>query len=112
MRRLPPQKVEKNLSGLLELVPDLTEDLLSAIDQPLKVRICTQTGKEYLICDYNRDGDSYRYRRRTSMKPDPFCRSPWSSTYDPPVEEGLQPSPTTRQLEVAMNEAFGTYREM
>jgi len=37
MRRLPPQQIEKNLSDLIDLVPDLCEDLLSSIDQPLKV---------------------------------------------------------------------------
>ena len=61
MRRLPPQGVEDNLAGLLDIVPDLTEDLLSAVDQPLKVQKCKSTGKDYLLCDYNRDGDSYRY---------------------------------------------------
>jgi len=60
MRRLPPQNVEDNLAGLLDIVPDLTEDLLSAVDQPLKVQKCKVTGKDYLLCDYNRDGDSYR----------------------------------------------------
>lgn len=61
MRRLPPQNVEANLTKLLGLVnPDLADELLSAIDQPLKVRRCSKTGKDYLICDYNRDGDSYR----------------------------------------------------
>jgi len=60
MRRLPPQHVEENLANLIELVPDLTEDLLSAIDQPLKIQRCKITGKDYLLCDYNRDGDSYR----------------------------------------------------
>ena len=61
MRRLPPQHVENNLAGLLDIVPDLTEDLLSSVDQPLKVKKCKSTGKDYLLCDYNRDGDSYRY---------------------------------------------------
>ena len=61
MRRLPPQTVEENLAGLLDLVPELADDLLSAVDQPLKVRKCKASGKEYLLCDYNRDGDSYRY---------------------------------------------------
>ncbi|KAL1917586.1 uncharacterized protein VTP21DRAFT_3979 [Calcarisporiella thermophila] len=61
MRRLPPQNTEENLAHLIDLVPHLTDDLLSSIDQPLKVRSCKQTGAEYLICDYNRDGDSYRY---------------------------------------------------
>ena len=39
MRRLPPQNIEENLAGLIDLVPALCEDLLSSIDQPLKV-IC------------------------------------------------------------------------
>lgn len=35
MRRLPPNKVEQNLSGLLNLIPDETDELLQRIDQPL-----------------------------------------------------------------------------
>lgn len=62
MRRLPPQNVEENLNKLFDLVhPDLAAELLSTIDQPLKVKRCSKTGRDYLICDYNRDGDSYRY---------------------------------------------------
>jgi capping protein (actin filament) muscle Z-line, beta len=60
MRRLPPSKVERHLEALCELVPELTDDLLSTVDVPLKVRICPVTSKPYLLCDYNRDGDSYR----------------------------------------------------
>ena len=37
MRRLPPHQVERHLSNLIDVVPDLCEDLLSAVDQPLKV---------------------------------------------------------------------------
>lgn len=72
MRRLPPQQVEKNLSDLIDLVPDLTEELLAAVDQPLKVVRDRSVGKDYLLCDYNRDGDSYR--------------SPWTNTYTPPFD--------------------------
>jgi capping protein beta len=36
MRRLPPNKIEQNLSGLLNLLPDETDELLQRIDQPLK----------------------------------------------------------------------------
>lgn len=61
MRRLPPQQVEKNLNDLIDLCPRLVDDLLSAVDQPLKVARDKDTGKEYLLCDYNRDGDSYRF---------------------------------------------------
>ena len=41
-------------------MPSLCEDLLSSIDQPLKVMKDAKNGKDYLLCDYNRDGDSYR----------------------------------------------------
>ena len=42
-------------------MPDLCEDLLSSVDQPLKIARDKHVGKDYLLCDYNRDGDSYRY---------------------------------------------------
>lgn len=41
-------------------VPGLCEDLLSSVDQPLKIARDRVVGKDYLLCDYNRDGDSYR----------------------------------------------------
>ena len=69
MRRLPPQQIEKNLSDLIDLVPELCEDLLSSVDQPLKIARDKREGKDYLLCDYNRDGDSYRYvNLRTKKK--------------------------------------------
>jgi hypothetical protein len=61
MRRLPPSQIEDNLAGLIDLVPDLTEQLLSAVDQPLKIAHDPIAKRDYLLCDYNRDGDSYRY---------------------------------------------------
>lgn len=98
MRRLPPQQIEKNLSDLIDLVPSLCEDLLSSVDQPLKIARDKTVGKDYLLCDYNRDGDSYR--------------SPWSNTYDPPLDDGTMPSERLRRLEVEANGAFDQYREM
>lgn len=98
MRRLPPQQVEKNLSDLIDLVPELCEDLLSSVDQPLKIARDKTTGKDYLLCDYNRDGDSYR--------------SPWSNSYDPPLDDGALPSEKLRKLEQDANVAFDQYREM
>ncbi|KAK9712088.1 F-actin-capping protein subunit beta [Basidiobolus ranarum] len=98
MRRLPPQKTEENLAGLIDIAPHLTEELLQNVDQPLRIQTCQQTGKEYLVCDYNRDGDSYR--------------SPWSNEYDPALSDGSAPSPRLRKLEVLANEAFDTYREL
>ncbi|CAH0720469.1 unnamed protein product, partial [Brenthis ino] len=98
MRRLPPQQIEKNLTDLIDLVPSLCEDLLSSVDQPLKIAQDRNNGKDYLLCDYNRDGDSYR--------------SPWSNTYDPPLEDGSMPSERLRKLEIEANHAFDQYREM
>ncbi|CAH0755636.1 unnamed protein product [Diatraea saccharalis] len=98
MRRLPPQQIEKNLTDLIDLVPSLCEDLLSSVDQPLKIAQDRSNGKDYLLCDYNRDGDSYR--------------SPWSNTYDPPLDDGSMPSEKLRKLEIEANYAFDQYREM
>jgi len=97
-RRLPPNNIEQNIASLVELCPDYADELLGSVDQPLQVRTDSKTGKDYLICDYNRDGDSYR--------------SPWSNDYDPPLVDGTVPSEKLRKLEVAANDAFDTYREM
>ncbi|XP_077998897.1 F-actin-capping protein subunit beta-like [Glandiceps talaboti] len=98
MRRLPPQQIEKNLSDLIDIVPELCEDLLSSVDQPLKIARDKTVGKDYLLCDYNRDGDSYR--------------SPWSNRYDPDLPDGTVPSDRLRKLEIEANNAFEQYREM
>lgn len=59
-RRLPPSQLDSSLDFICQLNPDLTEDLLEKVDVPLKVKKCKTTGKDFLICEYNRDGDSYR----------------------------------------------------
>jgi capping protein beta len=60
MRRLPPTRIEENLRALVALCPEYADDLLGSVDQPLKVMTDRATGKDYLACDYNRDGESYR----------------------------------------------------
>jgi len=96
MRRLPPSQIEDNLAGLLDLVPDLTEQLLSAVDQPLKIAHDSISKRDYLLVDYNRDGDSFR--------------SPWSNKYDPPLDDGATPSAELRKFEIQANEVFDIYR--
>eukprot|EP01105_Mastigella_eilhardi_P021472 TRINITY_DN519_c0_g1_i1.p1 TRINITY_DN519_c0_g1~~TRINITY_DN519_c0_g1_i1.p1 ORF type:complete len:279 (+),score=102.65 TRINITY_DN519_c0_g1_i1:28-837(+) len=98
MRRLPPANIEDNLAGLLDVVPNLMEDLLSAVDQPLKICHDASAKRDYLLCDYNRDGDSYR--------------SPWSNKYDPPMADGQVPSKELRQVETQANEVFDIYRDL
>lgn len=60
MRRLPPTRIEENVLALTQLVPDTADEFLGSVDQPLKIKTDKATGREYLTCDYNRDGESYR----------------------------------------------------
>lgn len=60
LRRLPPASVSDNLSRLVAHIPELADDLLAAVDTPLATATCAVTGRVYLLCDYNRDGDAYR----------------------------------------------------
>ena len=101
LRRLPPHSTTANLNRICSLAPQLTEDLLSSVDQPLEVRQCHKTGRDYLLCDYNRDGDSWR--------------SPWSNEFYPEIgdgEEGAKPSERVRKMEVSMGEGVDVYREL
>ncbi|GLT29834.1 hypothetical protein SLA2020_046760 [Shorea laevis] len=52
-------------------------------------------GKEFILCEYNRDSDSYR--------------SPWSNKYHPPLEDGPYPSAKLRKLEIEAKDIFGIY---
>jgi capping protein beta len=107
LRRLPPSRTSASVAALASLRPDLTEDLLESVDVPLATKRCRQTGRDFLCCDYNRDGDSWR--------------SPWSNAFEPPLEGGaggadgdggVRPGERVRAMEVAANEAFEVYREL
>ena len=41
-----------------------------------------------------------------------FFRSPWTNSYDPPLEDGAMPSERLRKLEIEANAAFDQYREL
>jgi len=98
MRRMPPSSVENSLAGLIELVPDLTDELLNHVDQPLKIQQDPKLAKHFILCDYNRDGDSYR--------------SPWSNSYFPHIDDGFTPPARLRNIEVEANKLFDVYRRM
>ncbi|GMH01010.1 hypothetical protein Nepgr_002849 [Nepenthes gracilis] len=97
MRRMHPKHVDTVLSALLSLMPEHFSDLLSQVDQPLQVLCDIDSGKEFILCEYNRDADSYR--------------SPWSNKYHPQLEEGLYPSLELRKLEIEANDVFAVYRD-
>jgi len=96
-RRLPPVQLETNLTFVTELVPDLADELLQNVDCPLKVRKDTTTGKDFLICDYNRDGDSYR--------------SPYCNEYFPALDDGVTPPDRLRKIETHANDLFQSYAD-
>ena len=81
LRRLNPTTLQENLNNLIELQPNLAQDLLSSVDVPLSTqKDSADSNREYLCCDYNRDIDSFR--------------SPWSNTYYPELSpKDLQDSP-------------------
>ena len=67
------------------------------VDQPLETAK-DSSGKLYLKCDYNRDGDSYR--------------SPWTNEFDPALDDGFKPSARLRAIEENANIIWDTYRAM
>ncbi|KPI36702.1 F-actin-capping protein subunit beta [Cyphellophora attinorum] len=78
-------------------------DLLSSVDQPLTSTTDPSTSRTFLLCDYNRDGDSYR--------------SPWSNKFYPPLPpseeaDATYPSERVRKMEVECNASFDVYRQM
>jgi capping protein beta len=96
-RRLPPAQLETNLSFVTELAPDLTDDLLQTVDCPLKTAVDPTNQREYLLCDYNRDGDSYR--------------SPYTNKYYPDLPDGIVPPANLRKIEETANAIFSSYCE-
>jgi capping protein beta len=83
-------------------VPSLEEELLSSVDVGLTAKRCPASGRDYLCCDYNRDGDSYR--------------SPWSNDFDPQIDPedaaDLIPRGRIRRMEESLNAAVDVYREL
>jgi capping protein beta len=110
MRRLSPNDIKKNVAGLATLIQneDLRYEVIQKIDQPLgtflfvmpvEMEIDEEAGREFLKCEYNRDGDAYR--------------SPWTNKYYPlSGEDHVYPSAELRALEVKANEVFQRYAGM
>jgi len=97
IRRMPPSTVENSLAGLIELAPDAQDDLFTNVDQPLQIEQDTKAGKAFVVCDYNRDGDSYR--------------SPWTNQYFPKID-GFLPDKRLRAMEEMANSIFDAYRNL
>jgi hypothetical protein len=60
MRNLPINKLEQNVNAMTNLIyedDDLLNCFLQKIDSPL---VISKEDGEFIKCEYNRDGDSYR----------------------------------------------------
>ena len=69
------------------------------IIKTIEIEIDTEQNREFLKCEYNRDGDSYR--------------SPWSNKYFPlQSDDALYPSADLLAMEQKANEVFARYATM
>jgi capping protein beta len=98
VRKLPPGKLEQNINAISNLIyeeDDLLNAFLQKIENPIVISSDDSLG-EFIKCEYNRDGDSYR--------------SPHSNLYFPEAESGAKfPSPELRELEIKLNKIFSIY---
>lgn len=97
-RRLPPQMADRWLEDIMYLAPEFADRLMSSIDKPSLVAYDSLAGREYLLSEFNRDGDSFR--------------SCWSNRYEPPIDDAVFPSSGLRALELHLNSAFESYKNM
>ncbi|KAH0791956.1 F-actin capping protein, beta subunit [Histomonas meleagridis] len=94
LRHVDPKNIEDRLYDVVHLSPDTTDELLSTVDVPLKVGTDPK-GRNYILCDYNRDCDSYRF--------------PGTNDYFPKLSDGYPLPEDLIQLEVMANRGFQSY---
>jgi len=96
--KLPCTKLDENITAISNLIyeeDDLLNEFLQKVDN--RIEISNEDG-QFIKCEYNRDGDSYR--------------APGSNKYFPPLDsesEGRYPTKEIRQLEIKLNKMFNTY---
>ena len=96
IKMLPISKLDDNIVAISNLIYD-DDDLLNEFLQKVDVR--TEVSKEegdFLKCEYNREGDSYR--------------SPLLNKYYPEIPDGRYPSKDLRELEIKLNKMFLAYK--
>eukprot|EP00835_Amoeboradix_gromovi_P006629 NODE_820_length_3933_cov_0.227960.p2 type:complete len:193 gc:universal NODE_820_length_3933_cov_0.227960:3575-2997(-) len=96
-QKLPPTK--NYLGALIDIKPELADDLLSSVDQPLQI---FKGDVPFLLSDYNREGDLFRsphdnkfYNLETKLP-----------EKDGPINDKIS------KLEKELNSAFDTYTNL
>ena len=93
---MPIIDIDKNIDAISSVIyenDDLLNEFLQKVDN--RTKVCKDDPKgEFIMCEQNRDGDSYR--------------SPISNKYFPPTD-GKYPSAPLRELEEKLNKMFKLY---
>lgn len=94
---MPIMDNDKNIDAISSTLyknDDLLNEFLQKIDR--RTKVCRDDPKgEFIICEQNRDGDSYR--------------SPFSNKYYPPLNGAKYPCKELRDLEELLNKMFKLY---
>jgi len=94
---MPIIDIDKNIDAISSVIydnDDLLNEFLQKVDN--RTKVCKDDPKgEFIMCEQNRDGDSYR--------------SPFSNKYFPASEDGKLPSQPLRKLEELLNKMFKIY---
>ena len=94
---MPIIDIDKNIDAISSVIydnDDLLNEFLQKVDN--RTKVCKDDPKgEFIMCEQNRDGDSYR--------------SPISNQYFPPTDDAKYPSAPLRQLEETLNKMFKIY---
>ncbi len=94
---MPIMDIDKNIDAISSVIyenDDLLNEFLQKVDN--RTKVCKDDPKgEFIMCEQNRDGDSYR--------------SPYSNKYFPDTEDAKYPSAPLRALEETLNKMFKLY---
>ena len=94
---MPIIDIDKNIDAISSVIyenDDLLNEFLQKVDN--RTKICKDDPKgEFIMCEQNRDGDSYR--------------SPISNKYYPPTTDAKFPCAQLRSLEELLNKMFKIY---
>lgn len=94
---LPVSQIDSNIDAISTVIyenDDLLNEFLQKVDNRTQISNDDPKG-EFIKCEQNRDGDSYR--------------SPISNQYFPPTDDAKYPSKPLRDLEEKLNKMFHQY---
>eukprot|EP00792_Barthelona_sp_PAP020_P006226 TRINITY_DN2936_c0_g1_i1.p1 TRINITY_DN2936_c0_g1~~TRINITY_DN2936_c0_g1_i1.p1 ORF type:complete len:284 (+),score=80.82 TRINITY_DN2936_c0_g1_i1:30-854(+) len=95
LNRMNPKNIKDDMFRLIELLPELSTQILENVQLPLEIEQDTSSNFPFIKCDFNRFEDSWR--------------SPFSNDYFPNHVSGPKPEGKERELELALNDLLKTY---